>query len=173
MATDPLQNLTEQSARIGTWLLSVASDPRTDVYSFSKGKGKSEGMKFECLLVSENSEEYCLCQFRRKGKEPAATREFNAAADKFKKGTVWKVNKISLVKKDKTYLACSHKVLIDMNASNFQPVLQSTVKMPGQATPHENLNTLLQCSPGQLADVIGFNTYVSERHQVQFLFGHA
>ena len=91
----------EHSGLPGTWLLSVASDPRTEVYSFSKGKGKSEGMKFECLLVSEDSEDYCLCQFKRKGKEPAATREFNAAADKFKKGTVWKVNNISLAKKDK------------------------------------------------------------------------
>ena len=119
MAAEPLQNPTEQSARIGTWLLSVASDPRTEVYSFSKGNGKSEGMKFECILVSDNSQEYCLCQFKRKSKEPAATRDFNAAADNFKKGTVWKVNNISLAKKDKKYLVCSHKVLIDMSASNF------------------------------------------------------
>ena len=171
MATEPLQNLTEQSARVGTWVLSVASNPRTEVYSFDKGKGKGNGMKFECLLVSDNSEEYCLGQFRRKGKEPTATREFNAAADKFKKGTVWKVNKISLAKKDKKYLGCSHKVLIDMNASNFQPVLQSTVNMPEVATPPEHLNTLLLCSPGQLVDVIAFVTNVSERQQVQTYLG--
>ena len=70
MATEPLQNLTEQSARVGAWVLSVASNPRTEVYSFDKGTGKGNGMKFECLLVSDNSEEYCLGQFRRKGKEP-------------------------------------------------------------------------------------------------------
>ena len=43
--------------------------------------------------------------------------------------------------------------------------------MPGQATPPENLNTLLQCSPGQLVDVIAFVTNVSERHQVQTFLG--
>ena len=43
--------------------------------------------------------------------------------------------------------------------------------MPGQATPHENLNTLLQCFPGQLVDVIAFVTHVSERHQVQTCLG--
>ena len=170
---EPLQNLTEQSARVGAWVLSVASHPRTEVYSFTKGNGKGNGMKFECLLVSDNSDEYCLGQFRRKGKEPAATKEFNEAVDKFKKGTAWKVNKISLAKKDKKYLGCSHKVVIDMNASNFQPMMQNAVKMPELATPPENLNTLLQCSPGQLVDVIAFVTNVSERNQAQTYFGHA
>ena len=77
------------------------------------------------------------------------------------------MNKISLAKKDPKYLGCSHKVVIDLNASNFQPVLQSTVTMPEQATPPEDLNTLLQCSPRQLIDVIAFVTNVSERHQKQ------
>ena len=173
MAAEPLQNLTEQSARVGMWVLSVASDPLKEVYSFSKGngKGKGNGMKFECLLVSDNSDEYCLGQFRRKGKEPAATREFDEAIKKINKGTVWKVNKISLAKKDKKYLGCSHKVVIDMNASNFQPVLQNTVKMPELATPPENLNTLLQCSPGQLVDVTAFVTHVSEKQQAQTYLG--
>ena len=90
MATEPLQNLTEQSARVGTWLLSVATNPRPEEYTWGKGTGK----KFECLLVSEDSTEYCLGLFKRKGKEPAATRDFNAAAARFKKGSVWKVNKI-------------------------------------------------------------------------------
>ena len=93
------------------------------------------------------------------------------ARDKFKNGTMWKVNNIYFGKKDKKYLACSHNVLIDMNASNFQPVLQSTVKMPGQATPYESLDTLLQCSPGQLVDVIAFVTHVSEKRQVQTFLG--
>ena len=110
-------------------------------------------------------------QFRKKGREPTATREFNAAVEQIKKGTIWKVNKISLAKKDRTYLGCSHKVLIDMNASNFQPVLQSTVKMPEVATPPENLNTLLRCSHGQVVDVIAFVTNVSEKRQAQTHLG--
>ena len=76
---------------------------------------------------------------------------------------MWKVSKISLVKSNTKYLGCSHKVVIDMNASNFQPVLQSTVKMQEQATPPEDLSTLLQCDPGQLVDVIAFVIHVSEK----------
>ena len=39
-------------------------------------------------------------------------------------------------------------VLIFENALNLQPVLQSTVKMPEQATPPKNLNTLLHTLRG-------------------------
>ena len=81
------------------------------------------------------------------------------------------MNKISLAKKDKKYLGCSHKVVIDMNASNFHPMMQSAVKMPEVATPPENLNTLLQCSPGQLIDVIALVTNVNERNQMQTHLG--
>ena len=76
MATETLQNLTEQSARVGTFVLSAASRPRTENYSFSKGNGKGNDRKFECLIGSDKSEEYCLGQFKRKGKEPAVKREF-------------------------------------------------------------------------------------------------
>ena len=171
MATEPLQNLTEQSARIGSWLLLVATKPRAQDYTWTRGSTTSSGRKIEVLLVSQDSTQYCLGQFTRKGKEPAATKAFNEATDRFKKGSVWRVNKISLAKKDPKYLGCSHKVVIDLNASNFQPVLQSTVTMPEQATPPEDLNTLLQCSPGQLIDVIAFATNVSERRQKQTPLG--
>ena len=84
--------------------------------------------------------------------------EFNAAAAKFKNGSTWKVNKITLAKTDANFFGLSYKVAIDLSAPNFQPVLQSTVKMPKQATPPEDLHTLLKCIPGQVVDVIVFAT---------------
>ena len=48
-----------------------------------------------------------------------------------------------------------------MNTSSFQPVLQSTVKMPLQAAPADDLETLLQCPQGQLVDTIALVTDVS------------
>ena len=95
MATELLQNLTAQSARVGTWLVSVASDPRPEEYTWSEGTGKGtgKGETFECLLGSDDSTEYCLGQFKRQGKEPDATRDFTAAVGKFTKGSVWMVNK--------------------------------------------------------------------------------
>ena len=73
------------------------------------------------------------------------------------------MSRIFLAKSNSEYLGCSHNVVIDMDASTFQPVLQSTVTMPEQATPPENLNTLLKCEPGQLVDVIAFVTHVGEK----------
>ena len=55
-------------------------------YRWTKGNTTSTGKKFECLLVPEDSTEYCLGLFRRKGKEPDTTKEFTAAAAKFTKG---------------------------------------------------------------------------------------
>lgn len=68
MDTEPLGNLTEQSARVGKWLLSVATAPRTEEYKWTKGTTSYTGKKFECLLVSEDSTEYCLGVFRKRGK---------------------------------------------------------------------------------------------------------
>ena len=48
-----------------------------------------------------------------------------------------------------------------MNTSSFEPVLQSTVKMPLQAAPADDLETLLQCPEGQLVDTIALVTDVS------------
>lgn len=84
---------------------------------------------------------------------------------------MWKVNKLSIATKETNCLGCSHNAVIDMNASNFQSVLQSTVKMPELATPHENPNTVLRCSPGQLADVIACVTNASEINQAQTFSG--
>ena len=50
-------------------------------------------------------------------------------------------------------------------------MLQSTVKMPQQATPPEDLSTLLQCADGQLIDVIALVTHVSERQTQQTFQG--
>ena len=165
MATEPLQNLTEQSAGVGTWLLSVVNVPRSVEYTWTKGSSSGTSKKLECLLVSEDSTQYCLGRYTRKGKEPVASQNFKAAEAKFKKGSVWKVKKITLVKTNTQYIACSHKVVIDMNMSNFQPVLQSTVPMPIQATPPEDLFSLLQCPPGQLVDVIALVAGVSKAEQ--------
>ena len=171
MVTEPLGNLTEQSARVGAWLLSVVTAPRTDEYQWSRGNTTGSGKKFECLLVSEDSTEYCLGLFRRKGKEPGATKEFTAAAAKFTKGSIWKASRITLANTDPKYLGCSHKVAIDLNSSTFQPVLQSTAKMPSQATPPEDLYTLLQCIPGQVIDVIAIVTNVSEASRKTTSYG--
>ena len=70
------------------WLLAVASDPRVEEYTYTKGTGKGKGKKFEVLLVSDDSDAYCLGQFRKKGKDPIAENEFKATMEKFKRNSV-------------------------------------------------------------------------------------
>ena len=60
------------------------------------------------------------------------------------------------------YIGCSRKTVIDMNTSTFAPLLQSTVKMPTQAAPQEDLATLLSCPEGQVVDVVALVTNVSQ-----------
>ena len=116
MATEPLQHLTDQSAGVGTWILKVAMEPQELADPFKNRKNEcAEGRKLECVLVSEDSTQYCQGLYKRSGKEPKATQDFESAKRKFQKGTIWKVSKVSLAKQRQKYLGCSCKVVIDMN----------------------------------------------------------
>ena len=161
MTTEPLQNLTEQSAKIGAWLLVVAYAPQKTTYTW-QSKGKSgTGQRLDWVLVSPDCSTYCGGTFKKKGSEPQATQKFNQAEAKFKKGTIWKVTNVTLAKQNPKYIGAPCKVLIDMDSSTFTPVLQSTVSMPTQAAPPEKLADLLQCPAGQLVDVTALVTGLS------------
>ena len=161
MDAEPLQNLTEQSGGVGRWLVTVVMPPREVIYTWNKGGKSGQGKRLEYLLVSEDGAQYCEGSYKRIGKEPKATADYNKAKQDFKKGSIWTVSKVSLTKQNTKYLRCSCKIVIDMNTSSFQPVLQSIVKMPSQAAPAEDLETLLQCPQGQLVDTIALVTDVS------------
>ena len=81
------------------------------------------------------------------------------------------MSKVSLAKENPKYIGCSCKVVIDLNASTVHPVLQSTERMPMQATPPEDLNTLLQCPEGQVVDVLALVSEISEPVQKQTQYG--
>ena len=109
MDTEPLQNLTVQSGGVGRWLVTVVMPPREVVYSWNKGGKSGEGKKLQYLLVSEDCAQYCEGVYKRIGKEPKATDDYNKAKQKFKKCTIWTVSKVSLTKQDTQYLGCSCK----------------------------------------------------------------
>ena len=79
MATEPLQNLTEQSAGVGEWMLQIAGVPKDSEYEWAKGSKAGKGRKLVLLLVSEDSSKYCMGVYKRLGKEPKATDQFEAA----------------------------------------------------------------------------------------------
>ena len=165
MSSQPLPELTEQSAGVGAWILKVSGEAQASTYPWNKNGKSGKGARLDWVLVSEDSTQYCQGLYKRKGQEPAATREIDAAKAKYKPNSIWKASKLSLIKENPKYLGCSCKVFIDMNTSSFQPVLQSTVQMPIQATPPEHLSELLQCPGGQSVDVLALVKAVSEPSQ--------
>ena len=171
MTTEPLHHLTEQSAGVGTWMVKVAMEPCDLTYSWTKNNKTNNGRKLEFVLVSDDATKYCQGLYQRRGKEPKATEDFEAAKRKFHKGTIWKVSKVSLAKQNPKYMGCSCKISIDMNTSKFEPVLQSTINMPMQAAPPEDLATLLECHEDQVVDVVALVKKVSEPVTITTAYG--
>ena len=104
MTTEPLHHLTEQSAGVGTWMVKVAMEPCEVTYSWTKANRTNTGRKLEFVLVSDDATKYCQGVYQRRGKEPKATEDFEAAKRKFLKGTIWKVSKVSLAKQHPKYM---------------------------------------------------------------------
>ena len=77
MEAEPLQNLTEQSGGVGCWLVTVVMPPREVTYNWSKGGKSGTGKRLQYLLVSEDGAQYCEGSYKRCGREPTATAEFN------------------------------------------------------------------------------------------------
>ena len=60
-----------------------------------KGNKSGTGRKLEWLLVSEDSTEYCPGVYKKAGKEPQATKEFNEMKKSMTAGSIWKVSKVA------------------------------------------------------------------------------
>ena len=69
--------------------------PQEVKYNWNKGGKSGEGKKLQYILASEDGAQYCEGIYKRIGKEPKATDDYNKAKQKFKKGTIWTVSKVS------------------------------------------------------------------------------
>ena len=79
METEPLQHLTEQSAGVGNWMLTVVSDSKEEEYRWTKGSASGTGRKIEYVLVSKDITQYCQGIYKKTGKEPTATQKLEEA----------------------------------------------------------------------------------------------
>ena len=107
MATEPLSQLSPRSAGVGAWMLIVASTPRKIEYQWNKNGKSGIGHKLEVVLMSEDSTQYCEGVPKKKGKEPQATKDVDAAEDTFQTGTIWKLSKASLTNEHPTHFGLS------------------------------------------------------------------
>ena len=157
-----LAEMTTQSAKIGRWILRVCTPPEEQDFQYMV-KGKDvKGKVFTCCFVSGDSSQYCIGKYYRRGKEPQASEQFLAAKTKFQDQTTWKVSQVSLTNDKPLYLGSPVKVVIDMNSTSFQPMMQTTVTMPAQPTPSEDLATLLESPNNQRVDVLALVVSVGE-----------
>ena len=82
-------------------MVTVAVEPKEIAFTWNKNGKTGTGRKLECLLVSDDSIQYCEGIYRRQGKEPKATQDFDAMKQKFQKGIIWNISKVSLAKRAK------------------------------------------------------------------------
>ena len=67
---------------------------------------------------------------------------------------MWKVSIVALTSVKTLFTGSPVKGIVDTNASTFQPALQGTEEMLAQATPPEELATLLESLNQQRVDVL-------------------
>jgi len=158
----PLHELTPQSGGIGSWLLQVAETPRVYEYEYTWNGKNLKGKRFEIILMSSEIGSYCIGQYKRRGAAKTADKEFDRNVERFKVKTTWCANKVGLTKEKPCYISTPLKIMIDLNSTKMEPVLQSMHKMPAEATPTETLHTILTCPQHQRVDVTALVEYMSE-----------
>ena len=126
----PLRELTPQSGGIGKWLLQVAEDPRVREYEYTWNGKVGKGKKFEVTLLSPEAGSYCMGQYKRRGPVKTCDKEFDHNVERFKMATTWCASKVSLANEKPCVISTPLKIMIDLNSTNMDPVLQSMVPMP-------------------------------------------
>ena len=99
--------------------------------------------KLECILLSEDSNSYCMGLVKRHGSTAAAEPNFNAFVTKFGEDTVWSMSRITLAKENTPFISSPVKHVVDLTKTKVAAVLQST-PFPKIPTPPENLATVLR-----------------------------
>ena len=81
-----LAELTPSNCGIGTWILRVVQ-PRVIEYVYSWQNQQRQGKKAEYILLSEDSNDYCMGSVKCSGSSVAAQQNFKAHVEKFQTGT--------------------------------------------------------------------------------------
>ena len=167
----PLRELTPQSGGIGKWLLQVAEAARVYEYEYTwNGKG-CKGKRIEMILLSPEPGSYCIGQYKRRGTAKNGDKEFDRNLQRFKLKTTWCAHKVCLAKEKPCFISTPLKIMIDLNSTNMDPVLQSIYQMPSEPTPLETLHTTLMCPQHQRVDVTALINTMSSVREVTSAHG--
>ena len=123
------------------------------------------------IMLSPETGAYCMGQFERKGSTTKAEKEFDHNLMRFKELTTWRASKVSLAKEKQCYISSPYKLIIDLNSTKMDPVLQSIYTMPSEPTPLDTLHTILNCPQHQRVDVTALIGNVSEAREADTVHG--
>ena len=137
-----LRELTPTTCGIGAWSLRVVG-PKVVEYTYHWQGQTRQGKKLECILLSEDSNSYCMGLVKRHGSNAAAEQNFNNFVTKFREDTVWSMSRITLANQNTQFISSPVKHVVDLTKTKVSAVLQST-SFPKIPTPPENLATVLR-----------------------------
>ena len=138
-----LAELTHSTAGFANVLVKGHKSGQPNEYTYTWSGQNKQGKRQEYVLVSTDSNIYCIGVIVRKGTGASAESTFNKATQKFQAGTIWRLTRVVFAKERAAYVGAPVKHVIDLALTKCAPVLQSTVSMPPQPTPVEDLVTLL------------------------------
>ena len=157
-----LAELTPSNCGIGTWILRVVQ-PRVIEYVYSWQGQQRQGKKAEYILLSEDSNDYCMGIVKCSGSSVAAQQNFKAHVEKFQTGTIWSMSRITLSSEKAEYVGSPVKVVIDLTKTKLSPVLESAA-FPRMPTPPESLATIVQLTRQQKIDFLAL-MHTGEKHR--------
>ena len=148
-----LAELTHSTAAFANVLVKVHKSGQPNEYTYTWNGENRQGKRQEYVLVSTDSDIYGIGCIVRKGTGASAETTFNKATQKFQVGSIWRLTKVVFVKDKAAYVGAPVKDVIDLVQTKCAAVLQSTVSMPPQPTPAEDLVTILDIVVPQRVDV--------------------
>ena len=144
--------------------------PRIVEYTYTWQSQQRQGKKAEYILLSEDSNVYCMGVVKCSGSNDAANQKFLAQVEKFKNGTIWSMSRINLTSDKPEYIGSPVKQVIDKTKTKISPVLD-TPCFPRTPTPPESLAAIVQLLRSQKIDFLALMNTGEKQRQVTTRIG--
>ena len=164
-----LLELTSKTCGVGVWILRVVQ-PRIVEYTYTWQSQQRQGKKAEYILLSEDSNVYCMGVVKCSGSNDAANQKFLAQVAKFKNGTMWSRSRINFTSDKPEYIGSPVKHVIDLTKTKLSPVLD-TPCFPRTPTPPESLAAIVQLLRSQTVDFLALMNTGEKQRQVTTRIG--
>jgi hypothetical protein len=154
------EELNEGTASLGTWYARVFHG-KVHEYEYKYQGITKQGGKFQCILISASNEEMYSLGLVKMFKGDRG--ELDRFSNKFKEGSMWKLQSIVFEREKSQYVHTPIKKVIDLRKTKITPVLQATVSMPAFPSPPATLAEMTYgVASAQRFDISGIVTKVSD-----------